>query len=132
MKKVFVNGCFDVLHVGHIRLLEFAKSHGDCLIVALDTDEKVKNAKGINRPFNNLETRKEVMSSIKYVDLVLDFSSDEELVTLLNIIKPDTRILGSDWEGKPIVGEGCVRDLKYFRRVNGFSTTKILESSSGR
>ena len=103
MKIVFANGCFDVIHIGHIKLLEFAKSQGDFLIVALDTDNKVRKAKGISRPFNNLEIRKEVLESIKYVDLVLDFDSDEALINLFNILKPDIRVLGSDWQGKQIV-----------------------------
>ena len=116
MKKVFVTGCFDILHVGHIRLLKFAKSHGDFLIVALDTDQKVKKAKGNNRPFNKLEVRKEMMQSIKYVDEVLSFNSNLELIDLLNSTKPDVRVLGGDWEGKAIVGEDCVKDKKFFRR----------------
>ena len=132
MKKVFVTGCFDILHVGHIRLLKFAKSHGDFLIVALDTDQKVKKAKGNNRPFNKLEVRKEMMQSIKYVDEVLSFNSNLELIDLLNSTKPDVRVLGGDWEGKAIVGEDCVKDKKFFRRIDGFSTTKILESASDR
>jgi D-beta-D-heptose 7-phosphate kinase/D-beta-D-heptose 1-phosphate adenosyltransferase len=132
MKTVFVNGCFDVLHVGHIRLLEFAKSQGDLLIVALDTDEKVKKAKGHDRPYNTLEVRKEVIESIKHVDLVLDFDSDDALINLFNTLKPDVRVLGSDWQGKKIVGEDCIKDVKYFRRVDGYSTTKILQNSSSR
>ena len=132
MKTVFVNGCFDVLHVGHIRLLEFAKSQGDLLIVALDTDEKVKKAKGHDRPYNTLEVRKEVIESIKHVDLVLDFDSDDALINLFNTLKPDVRVLGSDWQGKKIVGEDCIKDVKYFRRVDGYSTTKILQNTSSR
>ena len=132
MKTVFVNGCFDVLHVGHIRLLEFAKSQGDLLIVALDTDEKVKKAKGHDRPYNALEVRKEVIESIKHVDLVLDFDSDDALINLFNTLKPDVRVLGSDWQGKKIVGEDCIKDVKYFRRVDGYSTTKILQNSPSR
>jgi len=132
MKIVFANGCFDVIHIGHIKLLEFAKSQGDFLIVALDTDNKVRKAKGISRPFNNLEIRKEVLESIKYVDLVLDFDSDEALINLFNILKPDIRVLGSDWQGKQIVGEHCIKNIKYFRRIDGYSTTKILENSTDR
>ena len=132
MKTVFVNGCFDILHLGHIKMLEYAKSLGDYLIVALDTDEKVKKAKGDSRPFNNLRDRKEFMLSIKYVDNVIEFSSDEDLVRILNSLKPDIRVLGSDWEGKKIVGENCVKDTRYFRRLDGYSTTKILESSTDR
>ena len=132
MKTVFVNGCFDVIHLGHIKMLEFAKSQGDFLIVALDTDEKVKKAKGPSRPFNSLSNRKEVIESIRFVDLVLDFDSDEALINLFNTLKPDVRVLGSDWENKEIVGQDCVKNIKYFRRLDGFSTTKILENSSDR
>lgn len=132
MKTVFVNGCFDVIHLGHIKMLEFAKSQGDFLIVALDTDEKVKKAKGPSRPFNSLNNRKEVIESIRFVDLVLDFDSDEALINLFNTLKPDVRVLGSDWENKEIVGQDCIKNIKYFRRLDGFSTTKILENSSDR
>ena len=94
MKTVWTNGCFDILHRGHIEMFKFAKSLGDRLIVGLDTDEKVKEAKGNDRPFNTLEDRSFVVSSIGYVDKTMSFNSQYQLEDLIKQIKPDILI----WE----------------------------------
>ena len=125
-KIVWVNGCFDVLHRGHIELFKYAKSLGKELIVGVDTDEKVKKDKGENRPFNSLEDRKVMLSSIKFVDKVLDFSSKEELEHVLKLINPDVMVVGSDWKGKEIVGGEHANKIVYFERIENYSTTKIL------
>jgi len=132
LRKGFINGCFDVLHPGHIAILEYSKSLCDHLIVALDSDERVATAKGSTRPFNSLDDRKRVIQSIRYVDEVMTFSSTEGLVELIKHCMPDVLIVGSDWEGKTVIGAEYVRDLKYFRRIDGHSTTRILESSLNR
>jgi D-beta-D-heptose 7-phosphate kinase/D-beta-D-heptose 1-phosphate adenosyltransferase len=132
LRKGFINGCFDVLHPGHIAILEYSKSLCDHLIVALDSDERVATAKGNDRPFNNLDDRKRVMQSIRYVDEVVTFSSTEGLERLIKNCSPDVLIVGSDWEGKTVIGAEHAKELKYFRRIDGHSTTRILESSLNR
>lgn len=132
MKIGFVNGCFDVLHVGHISLLEFCKSECDHLVVAIDSDEKVKASKGKDRPFNNLKDRITMLKSIRYVDEVRSFGSSEELEELVEYIRPDIMVVGSDWEGKQIIGSKFAKQLKYFRRLDGYSTTAILENTTNR
>ena len=125
-KTVWVNGCFDVLHRGHIELFKYAKSFGDNLVVALDTDEKIKKEKGDDRPYNSLEDRKEMLRSIKYIDGVLDFSSKERLEHLIKLVEPDIMVVGSDWKGKDIVGGQYAKKIIFFERIEKYSTTNIL------
>jgi D-beta-D-heptose 7-phosphate kinase/D-beta-D-heptose 1-phosphate adenosyltransferase len=132
MSTIFVNGCFDILHRGHIELFKYAKSLGDYLIVAIDTDRRVKELKGLNRPFNNQYDRKFVLESICYIDSVYFFDSEKELETLISSINPDVMVVGSDWKGKNVVGFQYAKSLKFFNRVGDYSTTKILQGSSIR
>ena len=128
MIKVWTNGCFDVLHRGHIELFKFAKSQGNHLVVGLDSDEKVKRDKGSDRPFNTFEDRKEVLLSIRYIDDVWYFDSRNGLVELIKKYQPDLMVIGSDWKGRDVVGEELVDKVKFFDRVGDYSTTNILES----
>ena len=105
MVKVWTNGCFDILHRGHIEMFEYAKSLGDVLIVGIDSDERVKKDKGEGRPINNLDDRAIVLQSIKYIDRVIEFDSTDELEWLIKDIKPDIMVIGSDWKDKKVVGE---------------------------
>ena len=132
MKIGFVNGCFDILHIGHIALLEYSKSICDYLIVAIDSDEKVMLNKGPNRPFNTSKDRMAMLRSIRYVDDVKVFSSASELSKLIQSVKPDIMVVGSDWEDKKVIGAEHAKELKFFRRIDGYSTTKILENSIDR
>ena len=132
MKTVWTNGCFDILHRGHVEMFKFAKSLGDELIVGLDTDEKVKEAKGDDRPFNTLEDRELVISSIRYVDKTFSFDSQKQLEHLIKSIKPDILVVGSDWEGKYVVGAEYAKDVIFFPRVDGYSTTKVLKNDNIR
>ena len=100
MRTVFVNGCFDILHRGHIELFKYAKSLGDYLLVAIDSDERIKEHKGPRRPHNNIGDRKAVLSSIKFIDEVTCFASDVELEEIVKKLAPDNMIVGSDWQGK--------------------------------
>ena len=126
MIKVWTNGCFDVLHRGHIELFKYAKSRGDKLIVGVDSDKKVRKDKGKGRPINNQEDRIEMLRSIKYIDEVWCFNSTEELRDVIKINKPDIMVIGSDWKGKPVIGEEHTKELVFFDRVGDYSTTKIL------
>ena len=132
MKTVWTNGCFDILHRGHVEMFKFAKSLGDELIVGLDTDEKVKESKGSDRPFNNLEDRELVVSSIRYVDKTISFNSQKQLEDLIKTINPDILVVGSDWEGKYVVGAEYAKDVIFFPRIDGYSTTKTLQDISSR
>ena len=125
---IWTNGCYDVLHRGHVELFKYAASLGTKLIVGIDTDERVATAKGPSRPFNNLEDRKFLLQSIRYIDEVYEYSSDAELENLLVENNVDTMVIGSDWEGKGVIGEKLVKNIKFFDRIEGYSTTKVLES----
>lgn len=127
MKIVFLTGSLDILHSGHIKLFEFSKTLGDLLIVGLDSDERIRKNKGPDRPFNTFEDRKLMLESIKFIDKVIGFGTDEELENLLKKIRPDIRICGSDYKNKKIVGKEYCGETVFFDRIEGYSTTKILE-----
>ena len=130
MKTVWTNGCFDILHRGHIEMFKFAKSLGDFLVVGLDTDEKVKASKGNDRPFNTLRDRDFLVSSIRYVDQTTSFNSRKELENLIKQVKPDILVVGSDWEGKEVVGSQYAKEVIFFPRVGEYSTTKVLSNDN--
>jgi len=122
------NGAYDILHPGHIALLNYAKSLGDYLMVAIDTDSRISEAKGPDRPVNNLQTRKCILENLKAVDEVRVFTNDEELVTIIKEYNPDVRVIGSDWKNGNIVGEEFCKSIEFFDRVNDESTTNTLEN----
>ena len=123
---VWMNGCFDILHRGHIEMFKYASTLGGRVLVGLDTDERVKKAKGNSRPINKLEDRKELIRSIKYVKGVVSFGSDEELISLLKEFRPVCRVIGGDYRNLPIVGEEYSGEILYFDRIPEYSTTGIL------
>jgi D-beta-D-heptose 7-phosphate kinase/D-beta-D-heptose 1-phosphate adenosyltransferase len=124
--KIWVNGCFDILHRGHFELFNFAKSLGDILIVGIDSDEKIASDKGSNRPYNNLEDRVYALESLKAIDKVMVFDNREHLEWLVSSVSPDIIVVGSDWKGKEIVGGDHAREIIYFDRIGNYSTTDIL------
>ena len=124
--NIWTNGCFDVIHRGHIESLRFAKSLGDRLVVGVDSDERVKKSKGKARPFNKLEDRMEVLRAIEYVDEVVSFDNDEELRSCVKVVSPRFFVKGSDWKGKQLVGSEFAEELIFFDLKKGYSTTKIL------
>jgi rfaE bifunctional protein nucleotidyltransferase chain/domain len=128
MKKVWVNGCFDVLHHAHFKLLEHAASFGELLIVGIDSDKRVKELKGDDRPFHSEEERKYNLERIKGVKRVVIFDSPEMLEQLIKTFEPDVFVIGSDYKNKPIVGEKYAKSIVYFNRLENFSTTKILSN----
>jgi len=123
--KVWVNGTFDVLHIGHIQLLEYASTFG-FLRVGIDTDKRVKELKGIDRPFNNQIDRKKMLESIKYVNEVVLFDSREELINCVKEFQPDFMIVGNDYKGETVFGSEHVKKLIFFDKIPNYSTTKIL------
>ena len=126
-KIIWTNGCFDILHVGHIELFKYAKSLGSKLYVGIDSDEKVKLDKGDDRPFNKLADRIKVLESIKYIDKVVSFSTPARLENLVKEYKPHVLIVGSDWRNKTVIGEQYAQHVRFFDRIDGYSTTNILE-----
>jgi D-beta-D-heptose 7-phosphate kinase/D-beta-D-heptose 1-phosphate adenosyltransferase len=126
MKKVWSNGCFDVIHRGHIDSLKFAKSLGDYLVVGVDTDERVKAAKGESRPYNTLSDRVAVLESIRYIDEICVFGSDEELANIVKEVAPVFFVKGAEYKGKKIVGTEYASQVVYFDMREGYSTTKTL------
>ena len=132
MKISFVNGCFDVLHPGHIELLNYASSFGDYLIVAIDSDRKVAETKGPDRPIFSQSDRAYMLKEIRCVDVVHIFDTKEELEGLLDSIRPDTLVVGSDWKGKEVVGSQYAKSVKFFDRIGDYSTTKTIQGSPYR
>jgi D-glycero-beta-D-manno-heptose 1-phosphate adenylyltransferase len=128
VKKVFVNGCFDILHPGHIRLFKYAKSLGDFLNVAIDSDRKVAEMKGPDRPIYSQEDRAKILESIRYIDSVFIFDTKQELEGLIKVIHPDILVVGSDWKDKEVVGAEYAKRLVFFDRINEYSTTKTIQS----
>ena len=123
--KVWVNGTFDVMHIGHIKLLEFASSFG-VVRVGLDTDERIKEKKGENRPINNLKDRMDFINSIKYVESVTFFGSDEQLENRIKEYNPDIMVIGGEYKYKHIIGLEFVPRIEFFEKIPNYSTTKIL------
>jgi D-beta-D-heptose 7-phosphate kinase/D-beta-D-heptose 1-phosphate adenosyltransferase len=123
--KVWVNGTFDVMHIGHIKLLEYASTLGT-VRVGLDTDERVKEKKGPKRPVNNLEDRIKFMESIKYVDSVVSFGSNQELETCIKEWDSDIMVIGDDYTYHEIIGVHLVERVIFFNKIKNKSTTKIL------
>ena len=128
-KIVFTNGCFDILHVGHVRYLQKARTLGDVLVVGLNADSSVKKIKGAGRPVNSQRARAEVLAALECVDYIVFFSGSTPL-ELIRAIRPQVLVKGGDWRKDKIVGAalveaggGLVRTLPF---VPGFSTTRVL------
>ena len=125
MKKVFVNGTFDIIHRGHLELLNYAKSLGD-VCVGIDTDECVRGKKGRGRPVHNQEERKFLLENLKSVDEVVFFSSEPEFEELIKTMQPDVIIVGSDWKEKSTIKSYYDGELIFFDRMQEYSTTKTI------
>lgn len=127
MTTVFINGTFDILHPGHIALLNTARSHGNYLVVAIDSDRRVQELKGISRPVNNQNTRRIMLSNLKAVDLVEIFDTDEELMNIIKTYSPSIMFKGSDWKDQTIIGGHLVKHIEYFDRIDDYSTTNTIQ-----
>jgi D-beta-D-heptose 7-phosphate kinase/D-beta-D-heptose 1-phosphate adenosyltransferase len=132
MIKIIVNGTFDIVHRGHIELLNHAKSLGDWLLVCIDTDRRVKELKGEQRPINNQYDRQFMLQNLEAVDAVRFFDSAEELEVICKNYKPDVMVKGSDYKDKPIVGSQYCKEIKFVDLVNGYSTTKTIQDIIAR
>ena len=125
--RVFVNGTFDLLHPGHIALLNYARSLGNYVIVGIDTDDRVREKKGPTRPIYNQEDRGLMLIALSSVDEVRYFDSDESLEALVKSIKPDIMVVGSDWKDKSVIGSYWSSDLKFFDRIEEYATSKTVQ-----
>ena len=130
MSVVFTNGCFDIVHRGHVELLKFCKSLGDTVIVGLNSDKSVKTLKGEDRPINNQEDRKFLLESIKYVDSVIVFE-EETPYNLICKIKPDFIVKGGDYKASNVIGFDVAK-VVIFDYVSGYSTTKSIQDIANR
>lgn len=130
MAKVFINGTFDIIHPGHLAMINYAKSLGEFLLIGIDSDYRVKNLKGPSRPINNEYARKLLLENLKAVDQVKIFNTDQELIDM--ITDSDFMVKGSDYIDKPIVGIEACKKLVFFDRINEYSSTKTIESIVNR
>lgn len=132
--RIWLNGCFDVLHHGHFKLIQYATSFGAEVIIGIDSDERVKKLKGEGRPYHSENERAFNLKQIKGVTTVVIFDSDEMLRELLERYNPDKFIIGSDYLGKEIIGQEFAKQIVIFNRLDKFSTTDILkyENNSNR
>lgn len=129
-KIVFTNGCFDILHVGHIRYLSEAKSLGDILVIGINSDKSVKELKGPSRPINSLSDRALILSELRYVDYVVSFEEQTPL-ELIKIIMPDILVKGGDYTIETVIGSSEVihsgGQVKLLQFHNGYSSTNYID-----
>jgi D-beta-D-heptose 7-phosphate kinase/D-beta-D-heptose 1-phosphate adenosyltransferase len=129
-RVVMTNGCFDILHPGHIRYLREAKALGDRLVVAVNSDASVKRLKGDTRPINGIDTRMEMLAALESVDWVISFEEDTPQ-SVICTVKPDILVKGGDYQANQIAGADCVwaagGEVQVLSFWDGHSTTKIIE-----
>lgn len=123
--NIWSNGCFDIIHIGHIELLKFASSLGD-LYVGIDSDDRIKKNKGNNRPINSAKTRYEILSSIKFVKNVDVFDSDISLCQLIKKYSIDIIVIGDDYKDKKVIGSDLVKKVIFYPKIPNISTSNIL------
>jgi D-beta-D-heptose 7-phosphate kinase/D-beta-D-heptose 1-phosphate adenosyltransferase len=132
MSTIIVNGTFDILHPGHVAMLNTARGLGEYLVVCIDTDRRVRELKGESRPINDQIDRKVMLQNLKAVDIVEFFDSEEELIALIKLYKPSVMVKGSDYRGQRIVGEAHVPEVFFYDRVSDYSTTKTIQDITNR
>ena len=131
MKTIFVNGTFDILHPGHVQLLNYARSLGDSLIVAIDSDRRVRELKGKDRPINSEDDRKFMLENLCSVDSVWLFDSDQELEDICRLYNP-VMVKGSDYRDRAIVGQQYCKEIVFYDRIEPYSTTRAIQDISSR
>ena len=127
--NIWLNGCFDVLHMGHIKLFRRARQMGMRVIVGVDTDERIREAKGEGRPVNDLHNRIDFLRSIKYVDMIHSFGTDGELSKLIEDYLPRYMLIGDDYKDKEIIGSKWVKEIIYVPRYQGLSSSNIINGT---
>lgn len=129
-KIVFTNGCFDLLHPGHIKILEFARRQGDVLVLGLNSDQSIRRLKGPGRPVLPLAARAKVMAALKSVDVVVPFHEDTP-IKLIAALKPDVLVKGADWPADQVAGREHAGRVARVPLVKGVSTTAIIKKIRG-
>ena len=124
------NGCYDLIHNGHLRLIKHAKTLGNTLILAVDSDRRVAELKGSMRPINKAMDRKEFLECIKGVALVVEFDTEQELEKWIKKLDVDILVVGSEYRGRKVVGGDLVKEVVYFDRIPGYSSTSIIEGNN--
>ena len=133
MTRVVVNGTFDIIHLGHLRLLDYARSLPNSYVLVLaDSDRRIKQLKGNGRPINTEYERCSLLFALKSVDRVETFDSDEELIKLIKDFEPDVMVKGSDYRGKPIIGAEYCKEIKFYDRLGNYSTTNKIQDIAHR
>lgn len=122
---VWVNGCFDLLHLGHILMLKYAKTLGDSLYVGIDSDIRISENKGKNRPINNQLTRLTLLESLRFVDKVFIFDTSHQLREYIRQTSPKVMVIGEEYRNKEIIGAEFCENISFFPRIEGFSTSMI-------
>ena len=122
----FTNGCFDLMHIGHVKYLEEAGRGNRILIVGLNSDKSTRSIKGPNRPIVTQKSRAAVLAALESVDFVVIFNEDTPYKTIA-AVKPDILIKGADYKGKSVVGEDLVKKVEFINFIKGFSTSNIIE-----
>ena len=134
-KIVFTNGCFDILHIGHVEYLNEAKSQGDVLIIGLNSDQSIKVLKGPDRPINNEEDRKAMLLNLRSVDCVQIFT-EQTPMEIIKLIKPNVLVKGGDWKIEQIIGSEYVLDhggaVKSLLFKKGYSTSDLIQAVQGK
>lgn len=131
-KKIWTNGCFDILHIGHIKMLQYARSLGDNLVVGIDSDRRVKELKGDSRPINNQDDRREFLLALSCVGDVFIFDSKEEMCSLLVEQNIKELVVGEEYRNKEVTGQEIVSRIHFFKKVKNFSTTSIIDKEIKR
>lgn len=131
LKVVFTNGCFDILHAGHIKTLAKAHSFGDVLIVGLNSDSSIRRLKGDLRPINKFSDRAIVLAALSFVDYVIGFDEDTPY-NLIKAIRPDILVKGGDYSIRDVIGAEFAKKVRIIPLLKGRSTTKIIEKASNK
>jgi rfaE bifunctional protein nucleotidyltransferase chain/domain len=133
MTRVVVNGSFDLLHLGHLKLLEYARSYPQSYVLVLtDSDRRIQQLKGDSRPIHNEHERCSFLSALKFIDRVEIFDSDQELENLIKEFRPDVMVKGSDYQDKKIIGAKYCKEIKFYARFEKYSTTNKIQDITNR
>ena len=128
-KRIWLNGTFDVVHLGHIKLFQHAKTlyPNSIVCVGVDTDDRVRQLKGPNRPLNPLPFRVEFLKAIRFIDQVVTFQTDSDLREEIALFNPDVMLIGDDYRHHTIIGEELIPRIEYVKRFDSLSTTSLIE-----
>jgi len=128
-KVTWLNGCFDVLHAGHIQLFKKAWEQGHDVVVGVDSDERIREAKGFCRPVNTLANRLLFLQAIKYIRTVIPFGTDEELEATIKHFSPEVFVIGEEYRNKRIIGKEWAKRIMFVPRFDNLSSSEIINGA---